>query len=125
MVNREVRSGQMIDGFQARELEIIAEVEPGTAKKFGLRCGATEFAITSTDEFHVGAVQTPSIRGRGEKPHRLWIVVSGGMVRVQVNNRAQYEKPLSLKEPCAVELFADGGAALFRKVEAWELRGEK
>ncbi|MBI2804305.1 MAG: hypothetical protein HYX68_04895 [Planctomycetes bacterium] len=129
IVNHEVKAAYVIDGFKARELEIIAEVELGTAKKIGLRFGSgdakTHVTITSADEMQVGDVQTFAVRGRADKRYRLQIVAAGGKLLVQANNRVQYEKTLTLNEPAAVELFAEGGAAVFHKVDLWDIRGQK
>lgn len=128
-VNRDVKATYVIDALQARELEIAAEVDPGSAKRFGLRFGSgqakMELVITIADEFQLGGVRTSAVRGREDKQYRLQIVLAAGKLLVQANNRVQYEKALSLKEPCAVELFAEGGTAVFRRVDLWEVKGDK
>ena len=126
VVNQEVKASHVTEEFRAREMEIIADVIPGSAKRFGLRFGSgagkTELAITNDDEFQLGDVQTSAVRGREDKHYRLQIVAAAGKLLVQANNRVQYEKALSLKVSCTVELFAEGGAAVFRRVELWEIK---
>ncbi len=129
VVNREVKAAHVIEAFQAQELEIVADVDLGSSKRFGLCFGSGKakmvLAITNADEFHIGDIQTSAVRGREDKHYRLQIVATAGKLLVQVNNRVQYEQVLSLKEPCTVELFAEGGTAFFRRVDLWESKSEK
>lgn len=125
----EVKGTHALEGFAAREFELIADIDPGSAKRLGVRFGAGdakgEVALTEGDVFQLGAIQSPAVRGRGEKQFRLWLVVAGGKLLVQANNRVQYEKAFSLPQEAALELFAESGPAVFKKVEAWPLKGEK
>jgi hypothetical protein len=125
----EVKETQAINAFQARDLEILAEVEPGSARRFGLRLisgkSTLELAFTSDDELHIGNIQTFPVRSREDKHYRLQVIVADGRLFVQANNRVQYEAAISSKDPSTVQLFADGGAARFRKVDLWELKVEK
>ncbi len=129
VVNRAVKTTHLIEAFQAREMEIVAEVDLGSAKRFGLRFGSSEskmeLAITNNDEFQLGEIRTAAVRGREDKHYRLHIIAAEGKLLVQANNRVQYEKSLAMKEPCTVELFADGGEALFRRIDVWEIKGDK
>ncbi len=126
IVQRELKATHRIETFQAREFELLAEVDLGSAKKFGLRFGTgpemTELAITSADLLQIGNVQTPGVRGREDKHYRLQIVAAAGKLLIQANNRVQYEKSLDLKKPCTVELFATDGTAMVRRVDLWEIK---
>lgn len=127
--SREVKETQSIEPFQARDLEILAEVEPGSANRFGVRLlsgkSRIELAFTSDDEMHIGDLRTFAVRGRDDKHYRLQVIVAGGKLLVQANNRVQYETQLPLTEPSAVQLFAEGGTAQFRRLDLWELKTGK
>ncbi len=129
IASREVKATHAIESFKAKELEIVAEVEAGTAKRFGLRIGTgktrIEWAITGDDALQIDSVKSPAVRGREDTHYRVHMILAGGKLLVQANNRVQYEKAVSLKEPCSVELFAEGGTTMFRKVDLWEIKSEK
>ena len=125
---REIQGTQAINAFKAKEFDLVAEIEPGSAKRFGvrLRSGKTtlEQTLTGDDELHIGDIRTFAIRGREDRHYRLQVVIADGKLMVQANNRAQYEKTMSFAEPCTIDLFADGGAATFRKVDVWEIKAK-
>lgn len=127
VVNREVDSAQAIEGFQAQRFEIDADIDSGTASKVGIRLGAgdakTTLAIQCADDvLTMGNVQTAAVRGRGDKTYRVKIIAADGKIAVFVNNRVQFEQPFALKQAAPVELFAEGGRAVFNKVDVWELK---
>lgn len=127
--NKEVKDALAVGGFKAREFDLVAEIEPGTAKRFGLRFGAgaarTELALTRTDEVEFAGVRSFAARARADKQYRVRVVADGGKVLVQVNNRVQYEGALAPVDATGVELFAEQGTATFKKVDVWELKPAK
>lgn len=124
VVLQEVKAAHVIDGFKSRQLELLAEVDPGTATSFGLRFAKTQLSLNAADELHIGDVQTTSVRGRMDRSYRVWIVMAENKLMVQVNNRVEYEKTFAPNEATTVELFAEGGTATFRKVDLWEIKGQ-
>jgi hypothetical protein len=129
LAEKVVKDAVALDGFKAREFDLLAEVDPGTAKRFGVRIGtgadARELALTRGDGFEFAGVHSFATRARADKLYRVRVVSDGGKILVQVNNRIEYEGALAPKEAAPVVLFAEGGAATFNKVEAWELKPAK
>lgn len=117
-----------VAGLKAKKLEIVAELEPGTAKKYGLRIvadGSKEAPleiVCNDDLLQVGESKTAAVRSRGEKEYRLHILVDNGAVKVFANRRARIDRPFAPDSPCRVVLFADGGTAVFKKVDVWEIK---
>jgi len=130
VVHRTVKTAEAIEGVLAQQLAIAADIEPGTAKQFGLRLvpDKDKEALVEVrccgDDLQLGEMRTAAVRARGEQDFRLLVLVEGGKVLVYANNRMQLEKPCSVKQPCRVMLFADDGAAVFKNVTVWQLKGE-
>lgn len=128
VVNREVKSAaHSIEGLQANNLEIIAEIEPGTAQKYGVRlvpaddkAQPLELACAG-EELRCGDIATTAVNARGQKATHLRLILHEGVARVFASNRVQFDTAFAPGKPCRVDLFADGGNAVFRKVDFWQI----
>lgn len=125
ILNQEVNGSHIVPGFQAQQMEILADIEPRDAKKIGLRVGSAHVIIsTASDQLSFDEVQTPAVRGREDKHYQVRVIVAAGKVLVFANNRVQFERPLTLTKPAPVELNATEGKCVYRKLDLWEIKGE-
>jgi fructan beta-fructosidase len=133
------------EGIEGRALKIVAELEPGDAESYGLkvRRGDGEETVIGVDrrssevfvdrsrsgdvKFSPGfpgrhAARRPSDeRGR---PIRLHVLVDTTSVEVFADDGAVVitDQVFPRPESRGVSLFAEGGTARLRSLEAWELR---
>jgi fructan beta-fructosidase len=132
-------------GIEGLSLEIIAEFERGSADEFGLkvRCDEGEETVIGVDRragtvfvdrTRSGAVKfSPHFAGRhsarlsvdgANQPVRLHVILDATSVEVFADGgRAILTDQIFPKSSSrGVSLFANGGAARLRSLEAWELR---
>lgn len=143
---RTIESGEvLLENVEGAALEIIAEFEPGDAESFGLkvRKGAGEETVIGfdrragevfVDRTHSGQTQfSPHFAGRhaakvavgaGATPLRLRVLIDATSVEVFADDgRAVLtDQIFPGRDSRGVALFATGGTARLRSLEAWELR---
>ncbi|MCE5276956.1 MAG: metallophosphoesterase [Planctomycetaceae bacterium] len=116
-----------LDAGSSQGVNVVAEFAPGTAKRVGLRFGASspvEVVFTGQSLVAGGApipfVLLPSDAGTV----RLQVTIGGGLMTLRANNRIRMAKPkaVSVTNPAAVTLFAEGGKAEFKKVDVTALK---
>jgi len=133
------------EGIQGLALEIIAEFEPGDADEFGLkvRRGDREETVigfnrrvgtVSVDRARSGAVgfsphfpgrhSAPLAIGDASRPVRLHLLVDATSVEVFADGGRVVLTDQVFPSPASrgVSLFATGGTARLRSLDAWELR---
>ena len=131
------------DGIEGLAVEIVAEFDPGDAEAFGLkvRQGKGEETVIGVDRRNAsvyvdrtrsGAVGfSPHFPGRhaasltvGDRPVRLHILVDATSVEVFADNGRVVltDQIFPAPESRGISLFATGGAARLRALDAWELR---
>jgi len=118
-----------VGDLRAERLEIVAEIEPATARRFGLRIAPPDrreqpLEIAFTGERFVSAAGVTTYSGLrpGGKSMGLHVFVADGMIKVYANNVVAFRRPFNLDKPAEVTVFAEDGAATFRKVDVWELK---
>ena len=132
-----------VDGVAGSALELIAEFEPGAADHFGLkvRRGEREETLIGVDRragtVYVDRVSSgivgfsPHFPGRhsarlspGDGPIRLHVLVNATSVEVFADGGRVVVTDQIFPAPTSrgVSLFATGGAARLRSLDAWELR---
>jgi fructan beta-fructosidase len=132
-------------GIEGLSLEIIAEFEPGDAEEFGLkvRCGEGEETVIGVDRragtmfvdrTRSGAVGfSPQFPGRhsvrlsagdAHGPIRIHVIVDATSVEAFADGGRAVLTDQVFPKPSSrgVGLFATGGAARLRSLDAWELR---
>ncbi len=143
---RPIPSGEVAlaeSGIKGSAIEIIAELEPGHAETFGLKVRqgdgeetvigfdrrAGEVFVDRTKSGQVGF--SPHFAGRhatkmaiGDGPVRLHVLVDATSVEVFTDGGQIVLTEQIFPKPGSqgVSLFATGGAAQLRSLEAWELR---
>ncbi len=117
VVNLDVTSSSSrIEGLQAKNLEIVAEIEPGTARKYGVRVVPADpkaeplELVFSGEELQCGDIATAAVTARGQKVTYLRLIVNDGVAHVFANNRVHFQRPFQPAQACTVSLFADGCA---------------
>lgn len=132
IANRDLDSASLlIEGLRAKNLEIVADIDPGTAKRFGVRLTPADAKaaplelVFEGDDLRCGDVVTSAVSSRGQKASHFRLILDNGIATVFVNNRVQFERAYQPGQPCGAALFADGGRVRCNKVEVWELKGER
>ena len=142
---RPIAAGDTPLGIEGTALEIVAEFEPGDAEAFGLkvRKGRYEETVIGfdrrasevfVDRSHSGQTKfSPHFAGRhaaklavgsGGRPVRLHLLVDATSVEVFADGgRAVLtDQIFPGRDSRGVSLFAAGGTARLRSLEAWDLR---
>jgi sucrose-6-phosphate hydrolase SacC (GH32 family) len=132
-------------GLEGLSIEILAEFEPGDAEEFGLkvRCGEGEETLIGVDRrsstvfidrTRSGAVGfSPHFTGRhsaklstdgANQPIKLHVLIDATSVEVFADGGRAVLTDQVFPKPTSrgVKLFAKGGEARLRTLEAWELR---
>ncbi len=132
-------------GVEGLSLEVLAEFEPGSSEQFGLkvRCGDDEetqigvdrrAGTVFVDRTRSGAVGfSPHFAGRhsaklsskgADQPIQLHVFVDATSVEVFTDGGRTMITDQIFPKPTSkgVKLFAKGGEARLRSLEAWELR---
>jgi fructan beta-fructosidase len=132
-------------GIEGTALEIVAEFEPGDAESFGLkvRQGEDEETVIGVDrrsgEVFVDRSRSGQVgfsphfagrhaakltSGNGNRPAHLHLLVDATSVEVFADGGRVVLTDQVFPKPSSrgVSLFAAGGAARLRSLEAWELR---
>lgn len=125
--NRKVNSTMVLaKKLTAKNLQMLAEIQPGGATNFGIRIIAEDqksnpVEITcGKDEIQIGDLRTTVLNARGQKGISLNVFIKDGKLRVLGNHRFELEGTFALKGKCTVSLFSRGGNTLFRKVAVWD-----
>jgi beta-fructofuranosidase len=135
-----VSSAQELSSVRGDLLEIIAELEPGDAKAFGLRVRrsddgrravtirygeeglevAGERGLFNENEREMG----PFVLKKDEDTLRLHLFLDKGVIEVYANRRACFSRPMLDTEPgdLGIELFAEGGSVAVKSFTAWQMK---
>ncbi len=116
-------------GFKTGNAEILAEIEPGQATRYGLQLTAANAlnegqgleALVEDGQLVLGSVRTPFKLAAGGSI-KLHLIARAGVAQLWVDGRIALTTKYKSIAPVTVVLRAKGGQALFRKLEFWELR---
>ena len=122
-------SAKRIDGIRGNALEIIAQIEPGSTRACGLRVHVADDGSRGTEirwdgtRLHVAGFDFPFELSENERVLKLHLFVDKGVVDLFVNDGRAAETRLVFPpaEDLGVEVFAEGGAARFKSLEAWTM----
>jgi beta-fructofuranosidase len=132
---------QPLDGVVGDSCELRIEVEPGTAKRCGVKVRATGdgkeetllyyaaaakqlvFDSTRSGEFGRKAVEQAPLELRDGEPLKLRVFVDKSVVEIFANDRQAIGRRVypTRADSLGVVLFSDGGQASFQSVTAWEM----
>jgi hypothetical protein len=121
------QAARKLEGLEALWLEFGAEIAPPAAGRCGVRLISSDSKVAPLelsvggDELTCGALVNPAVRETPEQPFQLRVHLFNGHVQVRSNSRLCFERPFPTEKPTRVELFTEGGAAQFSKIEAWQL----
>ncbi len=130
---------------QAESAEIIAEINPGSAGKAGLRIGTKDsieitfdgkavtvagapvpFSLIPQDMEVPAAPDAPAATPPRKIPAdtsiRWHILVDRDRLSLLANDRFRISKAIKVDHPANVTLLTEGGGATFKQVDVWELR---
>lgn len=125
---------QTLAGGQARAAEIILQLDPGSAKRAGLRVGDKQtLEIAFTDgRLEVAGAPVPLPFSRKDKLLKLHLLVDDDVTTITVQEwfdffkrdvtRLRMPKLVKVDAPSKVTAFAEGGVATFKQLEVWEIR---
>lgn len=109
-------------------LEIEAELEPGSARVCGLRLRQSENgqqAVTIAydgSQLDVGGAKAPFKLAENERTLKLRVFLDKSVLEVYANGRACVTRVISAGEKdLGVGLFANGGSATVRSLNAWRM----
>ena len=125
--------------------EILVEIDPGSARRVGIRVGDGKKCEIAYDGAAVGVAgapmpfslvpaDTPLPPPLGAAPGtagptlpadrtlRWHLLVDRDRLTILGNDLFRLSKPIEVDAPARVTLFAEGGEAEFKAVEVWELR---
>ncbi|MCE9553582.1 MAG: metallophosphoesterase [Planctomycetes bacterium] len=111
---------------KACELELT--IEPETARKFGVRIATGDAAASRLEvaiegnTISAGDLTTAAGRRHDDNNIHLHLLWDNELLEVRCNRRSFFTQPLKAAGPLSIELFAEGGPAVFRQVDLWELR---
>jgi len=116
-----------IKPMQTRACELELTIEPEAARRFGVRlttgANATdrcEVAIEG-NQITAGDLSTAAGRRPDDKNVHLHLLWDNGLLEIRCNKRSFFTQTLPGQGPLGVELFAEGGPAVFRQMDLWEL----
>ncbi|MHC4982752.1 MAG: metallophosphoesterase [Planctomycetota bacterium] len=117
---KEIRTGQ------AAAVEIAAEIQPATAEKVGLMIEGQEPVEIAYDgkSLEVAGVSIPFSLRPNEKALRWHLVVENGKMTFYANSLIRVDKAVDLKSVSKVTFFAEGGSALVKRADVWELKAQ-
>lgn len=103
---------------------MVAEIDPGTAKRVGLRLGGQDplEVVHDGHTLTVAGVPIPYTLRPHEKTLSWQLAVDGGQLVFYANKLIRLEKAVATKDPARVTLFAEGGTATFTKVTVTALK---
>lgn len=108
-------------------VEIVLAMQPGTAKRSGLRLGRAkqvEVSFEGGDTLRVADTPIPFVPRAIDQGVNWHLAVVDGRLTILCNNLIRFTREVDVDEPAAVEVFAEGGDATFTAVEAWSLAGQ-
>jgi len=113
-----------IDTGNAATIEIAAEIEPGSARKVGLKIECRKpFEIAYDGKgLNVAGVDIPFSLRADEKALKLHVIVGKDSLSLYANSLIQLDKTVSTGAVTGVVPFAEGGGATVKKLEVWELK---
>jgi sucrose-6-phosphate hydrolase SacC (GH32 family) len=122
-------SAKVLEQVQGDALEIMAEFEPGDAKSFGLRVrraadGSRAVTIRYDGrELDLAGTKVPLPLREGEKTLRLHVFVDHSVLEVYAGDRECVTRVVYPEaKDVGVEVFASGGRATLRTLQAWRLK---
>ncbi|MCE5328243.1 MAG: metallophosphoesterase [Planctomycetaceae bacterium] len=116
-------------GFKTGGAEILTEIAPGEATRYGLQLTAANAlkegqgieALVEDGELVLGGVRTPFKTAAGGSV-KMHLIARAGVATLWVDGRVTLTTRYKPFAPVMVVLRAKGGQAVFRKLEFWELR---
>ena len=104
-------------------VQVAAEIEPGTARKCGLRIGAGETVeIAWADRIlTVAGVPIPCVLTPPAKTVSCQLLIEHNTLTFYANQMIRLVKSVNVDQAAKVTLFAESGRALFNKVDVWAL----
>lgn len=126
------RAGRL-DGFTGDALEAIAEFEPGSAKRFGLRLRLSEdgrecvevYFDPAKNEFgargRFGSRQGPACQTAGQ-PVRIHVFVDRSILEVFVNGEALSQRFFADPKDRSAAVFAEGGTVRLKSLDLWQMK---
>jgi beta-fructofuranosidase len=123
-------NGYVPGNIRGDVLEIVVEFEPGDAKAIGIKLRQSDDGkdaiVISYDwrEIDVAGVKIPFELAEEEKTFKLQIFLDKSVMEVFVNDgREAISKVIYPGEKdLGVELFAVGGRAVVKSLDAWEMK---
>jgi beta-fructofuranosidase len=124
----------LLPGLNGDTVELIAEFDPGTAKRFGLivRGGTKIYVDVAANRFGAsgnlkyGAPypelgEGPAFLSPG-KPVQIRVFLDRALLEVFVNGQTGTGVLTAAPEEQGIDLFSEGGEAVLRTLDVWELR---
>ncbi len=116
-----------LDAGPAQGVKVVAEFAPGTAKRVGLRMGAAapiEVVYTGQTLEAAGAPIPFTLQESDAGLVKLQVTLGGGLMTLEANSRIRMAKAkaVTVNNPAAVTLFAEGGKAEFKTVTVTTLK---
>lgn len=126
--NVSVKEGRRsVDKVNGRWFELLAQIDPQSAQSCGVRVLSTdpeqpplELAFDG-NTLRCGLLVNPVVRLDPNESFQLHVHIINGQAKVRGQGRLFFERPFRTDRACRAELFADGGQAVFVKVDAWQL----
>ncbi len=122
-------TGRVLDGVKGDTLELVAEIEPGDARRCGLRVRHSadgKQAVTIAydgKQLDVAGVKAPLTLGPDTKTLRLHVFLDRSVLEVYAGQSVCVTAVIdAAAENVGVEAFAEDGTATLRSLEAWPLR---
>ncbi len=124
----------LLPGLRGDTLEILAEFDPGTARRFGLIVrGGTRIHVDvdsssfgASDNVKLGANDPelgagPAILDAG-RPVRIRVFLDRSLLEVFVNGQTGTAAITSDPAALGLDLFSEGGVAILKSLDVWEMR---
>lgn len=125
MANTKVAGGpQAVLSGNGDGVEVRFTLEPGSAKRSGLRLGRVkpvEVAFENGKTLMVAGTPVPFVPREKDAGVKCHLAVSDGKITVFADDLLRFTREIDCDEPAVVQAFAEGGDATFGETEAWVL----
>ena len=121
---------EVMENIQGNALEIIVEIEPVTARAYGLRVHLADDGSRGTvirfdgTRLNVAGFDFPFQLTENENVLKLHVFVDKGVLDVFVNDGRAAETRLAFPAPddLGVAVFSEGGMVRVRSLQAWKMK---
>lgn len=125
LVDQTLKNGsKTIRMSEGKPIEIVLTMTPGSAARTGIRIGLEKILEVAIEgnQLTVAGVPIPFVPREQQKDITINLLLENGRFMLYANDLIHFTKPYACDNAGEIALFSDGGDAVFKQVDVWELK---